>query len=570
MKQCQTNLCTRLLFGLLLSWSCFGHGAITEVTASVDKNPVMMDESFDLTVVANGDADRNAFDPSSLLGDFVVGRTSVSSQTQMLNFNTTRTTTWNTILIPRKQGQFTIPSFDVAGQKTQPISMMIIPVSASKATQGRDLFITTEIDSAEAYVQQQIHYTVKLHLGLDLQRGSLASPSLVNADIRQIGKDAEYNEIIEGRRFRIIERNFAVIPQQSGTFTIDGPLFEGEVVDNTRQSFGFFNRSKAINRIGPAQQITVLPVPTNYTEHWLPSDYVELQEEWQVTGDKFIAGEPLTRTITLTAVGMVEEQLPKIDSEYPDKLKIYPDQANTATVEKDQTLIAQRSQSIAIIPGQEGEYFIPPVSVAWFNIITKKTEYARLPGRTITVLPAASSPQGNRPRAPAPPLTPALSLTAPSGSSNITSIQKSSTLWSPSSWLLLALWLSTLGLWAWQLTRQKRVEKSKMPNPSEQQYWQVLQKSLSSNDPQQIYAPLSQWLGELCGNAQLALPISQRKLNDPALDAQLSLMLGMRYAKTSVQWTSEALVNILKELRKNHLDNKKSKPALKNMYPQFN
>lgn len=570
MKQCQTSLFTRLLLGILLSWSCFGHGAVTEVTASVDKNPVMLDESFALTVVADGDADRNAFDPSPLLGEFVVGRTSVSSQTQMVNFTTTRTTTWNTILIPRKQGQFTIPSFDVAGQKTQPISMMVIPVSASTATQGRDMFITTEIDMAEAYVQQQIRYTVKLHLARDLQRGSLASPSLANADIRQIGKDAEYNEIIEGRRFRIIERNFAIIPQQSGTFTIEGPLFEGEVADNSRQSFGFFNRSKSINRIGPSQQISVLPVPSNYTEHWLPSDYVELQEEWQVTGDEFIAGEPLTRTITLTAVGLVEEQLPEINSEYPDNLKIYPDQASTATVEKDQTLIAQRTQSIAVIPSQAGEYLIPPVTVPWFNIITKQTEYARLPGRTITVLPSVITAVENLPSAPPLQITQALPPAANYEQSNILSIQKNSSLWSPSSWLLLALWLSTLGLWAWQSRNKKLAVRNKTAAPSEQQYWHALQKALSSNDPQQIYSPLSQWLGELCGNVQHALPHSQRKLDDPALDAELTLMLGMRYAKSAVGWTSEALHKELKRLRKMHLNSSKSNQALKDMYPQLN
>jgi hypothetical protein len=569
-KQCQTSLFTRLLLGILLSWSCFGHGAVTEVTASVDKNPVMLDESFAFTVVANGDADRNAFDPSSLLGEFVVGRTSVSSQTQMVNFSTTRTTTWSTILIPRKQGQFTIPSFDVEGQKTQPISMMVIPVSASTATQGRDIFITTEIDVSEAYVQQQIRYTVKLHLARDLQRGSLASPSLANADIRQIGKDAEYNQIVEGRRFRIIERNFAIIPQQSGTFTIEGPVFAGEVVDNSSQNFGFFNRSKPVNRIGPPQQIIVLPVPSNYTEHWLPSDYVELQEEWQATGNEFIAGEPLTRTITLTAVGLVEEQLPEINSEYPDNLKIYPDQASTTTVEKDQTLIAQRTQSIALIPSQAGEYFIPPVTVPWFNIISKQTEYARLPGRTITVLPAANVLATNLPIAPPAQISQALPQTANPQQPNLLSIQQNSGLWSPSSWLLLALWLITLGLWAWQSRNNKQATVNNVTNPSEQQYWQILQKALSGNEPQPIYSPLSQWLGELCGNAQLALPNSQRKLGDPALNAELTKMLGMRYAKTTAGWTSEALHKELKRLRKMHMSNNKSQQALKDMYPQVN
>ena len=51
---------------------------IESVEATIDRNPVMLDEAIRLTVTANGSADRDAFDSSSLLKDFVVGRTSVS------------------------------------------------------------------------------------------------------------------------------------------------------------------------------------------------------------------------------------------------------------------------------------------------------------------------------------------------------------------------------------------------------------------------------------------------------------------------------------------------------------
>ena len=97
------------------------HAQSIEVTASVDKNPVRVDESFILSVVANGEVDRGAFDSSFLMKEFVVGRTSISSQTKMINFDTTRTTTWSTILIPRIKGRFTIPAFNIDGYITHTI-----------------------------------------------------------------------------------------------------------------------------------------------------------------------------------------------------------------------------------------------------------------------------------------------------------------------------------------------------------------------------------------------------------------------------------------------------------------
>ena len=87
--------------------------ALSNVTATVDKNPAMINESILLTVIADDDIDRGALDTSALLNDFIVGQTSVSSQTSMVNFKTSRTTKWQVILIARKAGEFTIPSLTI-------------------------------------------------------------------------------------------------------------------------------------------------------------------------------------------------------------------------------------------------------------------------------------------------------------------------------------------------------------------------------------------------------------------------------------------------------------------------
>jgi hypothetical protein len=87
-----------------------------EVSASVDKNPVMVDESFILSVIANGEVDKGAFDSSFLMKDFVVGRTSISSQTKMINFDTTRTTTWSTVLIPKTKAVSLYPPLTLMAQ----------------------------------------------------------------------------------------------------------------------------------------------------------------------------------------------------------------------------------------------------------------------------------------------------------------------------------------------------------------------------------------------------------------------------------------------------------------------
>ena len=471
----------RFLLSLFLCFAMPAVAQVSELTATVDKNPVMVDESFVLTLTATGDADRDAIDTSPLLQDFIVGRTSVSSQTQIINFSTSRTTTWSTVLIPRQQGVYTIPSFAIDGQQSAPITMTVLPVSQSSATQGRDLYITTEIDDTDVYLHQQLVYTVKLHIALDLQRGSLQAPVMENADIRQLGKDQEVSEIVNGKRYRVIKRNFAIIPQRSGKFTIQGPLFEGEVLaNNTRQSFGFFNRTRSVNRIGPAIEINVKPIPTNYLHHWLPSEYVQLSEEWP--GDpEYRVGEPITRTLTLSAVGVVEEQLPELPQEYPPSIKVYPDQGNTATVDRDDVLVSQVVESVALIPSQPGEFLLPSMSVPWFNTRTGQTEFAKLPSRTITVLPAsAQTPLPNAPALPLPtsPSLPADQVTVPQPS--IVMVQNP--WWPVATGVVSILWLSTLYLWLRARRARSLVQVKTDVQQSDSSHWRDLQLSLSNGN----------------------------------------------------------------------------------------
>ncbi len=381
---------TGIIFLLTQLISAAAYADVNSVEATIDRNPVMLDEAIRLTITADGSADRDAFDSSPLLKDFVVGRTSVSSQTSIVNFDTKRTTVWTTTLFPRKEGTFTIPSLTIEGRSTKPIQVEVIPVQ-EQSNVARDYFVTTDIDLNEAYLNQQLLYTVKLFLSSNIERGSLQAPEMQNAEITQLGEDKQYTDIVNGRRYQIIERQFAVVPQASGEFTLRGPIFTGEVMAaNTNQRFGFFNRTQQINRVGPDITVNIKPIPQGIDYPWLPSEMVRVDEEWP-QGDNFVAGEPVTRIVTLTALGVVEEQLPDIPEFYPPNFKLYPDQSNTTTVEKDQSLISQRQTSLAIIPTQPGDFVLPEITIPWFNTLTQKTEYATIPARSITVAPATGS-----------------------------------------------------------------------------------------------------------------------------------------------------------------------------------
>lgn len=362
--------------------------AFDKLTATVDKNPAMLDESITLTLEANAALPREAFDTSVLEKDFKVVRTSVSNQMRKINLRESVSTTWTTILFPRTTGRLRIPAIQIHSIQSSPIDILVVPVSQASA-QTRDIFMTAEVLPEQGFVQQQLTYQVKLFLAVELERGSLQVPSVDNVMMEQMGEDLETTAIQNGKRYRVIERNFAIIPQESGILQIPSPIFEGSIRTRNRGSFGgLFNPSKAVNQIGPEVNIDIKPIPQGYSEPWLPSEFVQINEAWSTDLSNFTVGEPITRTITLSAIGVDDALLPSIDDRLPPSIKAYPDQPQLNTVNKDNTLIAQKVVNMALVPSREGNFVLPEIKVPWFNTLTQSTEYAIIPAQAILVQPA--------------------------------------------------------------------------------------------------------------------------------------------------------------------------------------
>ncbi|MBQ4828568.1 protein BatD [Alteromonas sp. MMG017] len=579
-------LFTTTLFLLLRSMVVLAD--VTSVEATIDKNPVMLDEAIRLTVVANGGADRESFDSSILLKDFVVGRTSVSSQTSIVNFDTKKTTTWTTTLFPRKEGTFTIPAISIEGKQSAPMSVNVIPVQQSENV-ARDYFVTTEIDLKEAYLNQQLFYTIKLHLATNIERGSLQSPTMQNAEIKQLGDDKQYTDIVNGRRYQIIERQFAIVPQASGEFTIKGPVFTAEVAAaNTNQRFGLFNRTQQVNRVGPDITVNIKPIPAGIDYPWLPSEMARVDEEWP-QGDAFVVGEPITRVVTLTALGVVEEQLPEIPEFYPPHFKLYPDQSSTTTVEKDSTLIAQRKSSLAVIPTQAGSFVLPEVTIPWFNTLTEQTEYATIPARTVTVQPATAASSPTQPvfdnqGANSATSVPANQVGQTENGSELNSEPKSGSTNSSEAqapqyltWLFAGLWALTVI--AWVVTYL--IQRKRKPNYTatsantvlvansgdETAAFKSLMASVKASNTAAIAPALQTWL-------KCLYPHHKGFINPSDHDATSEIQLHLnalqqtRFSQSKSDWKSESMQSAIKNARDTWLKNKKSgKNTLTNLYP---
>lgn len=545
------------LFTLVASQTAL---ALTSVTASIDANPVMSNESIVLTVIADDSIERDALDTSPLLTDFIIARSEVSSQTSIVNFNTSRTTRWQIVLLPRKKGNLTIPALTIDGHQSQAISVDVIEQGTSGSTAQQDIFITAELSSNDVYVQQLITLTVKLHVGIQLQRGSLTEPSLTGATIEQINKDQESEGIVNGKRYRIIERTYAITPEQSGEFTIETPMFSGDIMVQSQRRSGFlsFGETKPVNVIGDKLALKVRPIPSSYpvdaNNSWLPSELLTLHQEWQPEPSEFKVGEPITRTITLTAAGLGKAQLPKIVMDAPAGLKIYPDQAELHSNLTKARLISQKRQNFALVASRAGDYVLPQMTIAWWNTVTNKYQQAILPAQTITVKANPNAPQASAIANPP----------ASIGNDTPTTIENNSAVTAPPiiiekygylQWLFLALWLLTSFAWMFHIFYLKRSSKAtKKPEKTINNHYLALMAACKQNNAELALNLILPWLNKLTekqGNTEIAtLSEAISQINNNAFTCAINEVQQHLYGKQTADnsWLGDNLLKAIQEV----------------------
>ena len=551
--------------------------ALTKVTASIDDNPVMSNESIVLTVIADDSVERDSLDTTPLLKDFILTRTEVSSQTSMVNFNTTRTTRWQIVLMPRLTGNLTIPALTIDGYQSKAINVKVIKQGSANSTQQQNIFITAELSQNDVYVQQLLALTIKLHIGVQLQRGSLTEPNLTSATIEQIGKDIESDGIVNGKRYRIIERTYAITPEQSGEFTIDTPMFSGDVMVQSKRRSGFlsFGETKPVNILGDKLTLTVRPIPDSYpidaTSSWLPSELLTLHQEWQPISSQgkseFKVGEPITRTITLTAAGLGKAQLPKITMDAPDGLKIYPDQAELHSNLTKERLISQKRQNFALVATHAGEYTLPKISIAWWNTVTNKYQQAVLPAQTITVnenpdlppalvanVPAIANPlsnSGSNSLVNSLSGNPLLNNSAAPLSTPSIIIEKTSYL----QWVFLALWLITLLAWIIHVRYLKRNFSLSTSNTKQQKvngHYLALMAACKQNNAEQALNLILPWLNNLSADDGVevsTLAAALTHINNDAFTCAINDVQQHLYGKKAVDsaWVGKNLLKAIQQ-----------------------
>lgn len=541
-----------------------------DVVASVDKNPIVQGEPFTLTVTVNDDVPQSAWNPEQALSEFRVLNTRSARRTSVVDGVSSRTTSFVvTLQAPSTPGIVRIPPITINNTNSNAIELKILDAqAATDELEQRPAFIRTSIESSQVYVQQQFKLIARLYLSANLLSGNLVAPTLELAEVRQFGKDEESYEIINGKRYQVFQRTYLITPQRSGDFTIEGPMFDGQISRETSRSvFSSIAATQPVSTIAPPTQITVLPRPENWQGHWLPSELVSVSVEQMNPQAEIAVGQPITLKYRLTAIGVTPEQLPRVGISELNQASIYPEAPELNSTVRNGRVIAQRTETIAVIPRQKGELTIPAVNLTYFNTRLNRAETVTSEALTFTIKPAEGLQQD-------------IAHTQSPVSPQISQPQDTPAQAADNRYFVLAiifagLWLATLTLWAWWWFRHRALKSAPssamlIDNPEHDHSWATLEQAAKHNNASGTDKALRHWLSARYSVSVTDLNQVADYYEHPPLTSQIEHLLRSRYAGKDISWQEgKALIRALKaaeKLRK-QVGKKPAKSALPSLYP---
>ncbi|MEE9334787.1 MAG: BatD family protein [Granulosicoccaceae bacterium] len=374
------------LLTTLLILACWFFSALVAaqdalVQAELSSPTVAIGESVTLQIVATGiDAE---LDLSAL--EAVVDVLGQNSSRQVNIFNGTKISKviWNIEITPRRSGQIVVPAVTVGNLVTSPL---LLQVTEAPVGAARKVYVEASVDNEQPFVQSQVGYTIKVYQRVQLSDASLDHPKAPDITVQQIDEGEQSTENIDSHPYSVYTRRYVLFPQTSGRIVIPPVTLQGSTAGTRSNSTGLFTPRNRFSRQSNSIELDVQLRPASFTgQWWLPVSSLELTQKWVTPAEEYYVGRPLTRTITLTANGVGEAQLPEIIPPELTSAKIYADASEAQTISVDNGVQATRRFSWAIIPQQAGKLVLPPVTIPWFDVVSGTMQTATLPPQTIEI-----------------------------------------------------------------------------------------------------------------------------------------------------------------------------------------
>jgi hypothetical protein len=407
-----------LLFTVHCSLFTLARAADFQVSASLDRNQIAMNEQVVLSLTISGSSNDLPQPQLPGLTDFQIYNAGRSQNFTWINGKASAIVTYNYVLTPMKEGHYTIPAIRVQAQgqavETAPLPLDVVKGDAS-AVQGSArpegesrpapaahgppaVFITGSVDKSSVYVGEPVTFTFRLYHRVPLMsRPNYQPPEMSGFWTEDLPPQRNFAENVRGMPYNVVEVRTALFPSTSGKARIGSANLTVNLENFGTDPFGsdffaqFFGRGEEkILRTDPIMiSVKPLPEPKPAEFKGAVGDYAL---DAQVDKKIISVGQPITLTLTVSGHGNIKS-LPDLTVPPLTNFRTFDANAATNIDKKDGQVSGSKVFKTVLIPTASGELTIPPVSFAYFDTNSRDYRHVRSHPIVIHVTPGTGAPQ---------------------------------------------------------------------------------------------------------------------------------------------------------------------------------
>jgi hypothetical protein len=373
---------------VLFPRTCFGDDL--EVTAELEKQQILLDDSVVLTVRITGSAQSIEEPDIPEIEDMTVYSQGRSKNISIVNGKFTAFHEFTYLLTPQKKGSYRIGPVTVQyggnQSRSKPLTLEVlsrasgsshrerakdresaIPSSGRSRTPGKEIFITNTVDRDTAYVNEQLTMSFRLYRRINLwENPEYIPPELPGFWIEKLPQKRSF-EVVDNKRYEVTEIATALFPTNPGEFTIDPARLRVVLETPSRDFFSFFNRGRPVDLETPPIDITVLPLPEKNKPEDFSGSVGSYTMNASVESKEVRMNEPLTLIIEVSGEGNIQTLPPDIAFPENDIFRLYDSKSGITTNVSGSRIRGKKTYERLIVPLEEGSLDIPSLSLDYFN-----------------------------------------------------------------------------------------------------------------------------------------------------------------------------------------------------------
>ncbi len=410
-----------VIFVFITSNFCPLLSAEIEISTSVDRTVIGLNQTFTLTVDISGEKANNAGDPEMPdVTDFAsyMGSSGTSQNIQIINGRMSVSKSISFTYIATALGKFTIPpaviKFTGKEYRSQPIQIEVVKASQQPQVQQRrapqtpsdqprdqtienNLFLKVSANKRRVYVNEPVILSYKIYTRVSVtQYGINKAPETAGFWTEEFplgNQPKTYEEIVDGKKFMVAEiKRMALFPTDAGSKIISPMEIECDVRVQTRRrsifdSFfddPFFGRT--VRQVVNSKPVTieVLSLP----REGKPTGFSGLAGNFNISANvdkqSVKTNEAISLNVKISGVGNIK-MVPTPNVELPPDFEKYEPKVSEKIDRAENGVSGHKTYEYVLIPRHPGIQKIKPVMFSYFDVTLKQYKILRTPEIIINV-----------------------------------------------------------------------------------------------------------------------------------------------------------------------------------------